>query len=305
MLGIWSGIYLITSCVFAAKFNKQNNAVESDSTKSMDNVKPLNVSEYHVSLRLRSLESVKFGNGHFCSGVMLTSYFVLTVAHCVQGVHKNEIIVVKGSTDLTKKHNETLIYQVRKMFVHESYKKEFKTYDIAILELRSNNSTKSNTKIPLGNPDSVLDLDEGTECQTGGWGATKNHDISETLKTANVKFMSPETCNVTAPFTGKVQESMLCASTSKKAGPSTCVGDSGAALLCQNKVVGLVSWGQETCGKQNLPTVYTDVGYYSNWIKSKMNRKCEIDDDYLEDSSNVKKVQLWVLHLNLLMLRFI
>lgn len=301
---ILTGIYLITRCVVIAKVHKQsNNVVGTDSPLLEGERKPLNVLEYHVSLRMKSLESVKFGNGHFCSGVMITSNFVLTVAHCLQNVRKNEIMIVKGNVALNKKDNETVIYRVRKIFIHENYKKKMKLYDIALLELRSKDVRKVNSKVSLANTDETWN---DIECQTSGWGdATKGHEISDTLKTSSVKLIKSEVCNVTEPFTGKVQDGMICAGVS-----NVCTGDSGGCLICHNTLVGLVSWGPEKCGKDNLPTVYTNVGFYHEWINSKMAslRKragagCDGLDDYLDDSSEREESQLFLLHLNLFMIK--
>jgi len=47
---------------------------------------------------------------------------------------------------------------------------------------------------------------------------------------------------------------------------STCQGDSGGPLIIDNKVVGLVSFG-EGCGRQGWPTIYTNVAAYRDWIE--------------------------------------
>lgn len=318
MCKIWTGICLITNCVVIVSAKVQNKIQQSNSEGSDPLIPgviagPSNVLHWHVSLRLKSLENVKFGNGHFCSGVMITSNIVLTVAHCIQGVRKSEIVIVKGSVTLAKKdNNRTEIYRVRKIFVHENYKKMTKMYDIALLEIRSKDISSKHfgSKISLASPDTILDLDNDIECQTSGWGATKSHDISETIKTVNAKLVESDVCNVTEPFIGKIQKGMLCAGNSKETGSSACIGDSGGSLVCHNVLVGLVSWGPETCGKENLPAVYTDVGFYQDWINLRMARtraksgnvgNCPGGfDDYMEDSSNTKNASIFLLHLNLL-----
>lgn len=43
------------------------------------------------------------------------------------------------------------------------------------------------------------------------------------------------------------------------------LGDSGGALLCNNLVSGVVSFGNG-CDNPNFPGVYTDVHQYDTWI---------------------------------------
>ncbi|XP_063706293.1 serine protease 1-like [Culicoides brevitarsis] len=280
---------LIATCVVSAKFNKQNTNVESESPTSedtdMDEIE--SISDNLVSLRLKSLDNVKFGNGHFCSGSIIKPNAVLTVAHCVHGLKKNEIVVVKGSSELATKTSETKLYRVRKIFIHENYRNTTKVFDIALLELRLKDKVKRKT-VALANKNTIKDLDKDEECQMSGWGAKKHSDHTETIKITSVKFVKSKTCNNTAPFTGKVQIGMFCAASQSKT-MSVCTGDSGAALMCEDKVVGLVSWGLETCGKHNQPTVYTDVGFHYDWIKIKMAKirpLCDIDDDDYDDGYN-------------------
>lgn len=55
----------------------------------------------------------------------------------------------------------------------------------------------------------------------------------------------------------------------------SCSGDSGGPLMVQEGgstpmyLKGIVSFGTRRCGK-GFPGVYTDVAYYIDWIKSKL-----------------------------------
>ena len=55
-------------------------------------------------------------------------------------------------------------------------------------------------------------------------------------------------------------------------GKDACYGDHGAPLVCQGGsgrwyVVGLVNWG-EGCGKPGVPTVYSRISYYRDFVDS-------------------------------------
>lgn len=50
-------------------------------------------------------------------------------------------------------------------------------------------------------------------------------------------------------------------------GTSPCAGDSGGPLVRNGEVVGIVSWGFSPCGKENSPTVFTNVANFVDFIK--------------------------------------
>jgi Secreted trypsin-like serine protease len=68
----------------------------------------------------------------------------------------------------------------------------------------------------------------------------------------------------------RIGTGQLCAGGEKDR--DSCTGDSGSPLmmrvLADNRfsVVGIVSYGPDTCGKENWPGVYTRVSEYTNWI---------------------------------------
>lgn len=74
-----------------------------------------------------------------------------------------------------------------------------------------------------------------------------------------------------------VDDTAFCAG--GEAGKDSCTGDAGAPLFCLNsstqkyEATGLVSWGSSVCGQANLPSSYTDVARYSNWLSSLMKQR--------------------------------
>merc|ERR1739844_599275 len=67
-----------------------------------------------------------------------------------------------------------------------------------------------------------------------------------------------------------VDEGMICAGIDE-GGISACSGDSGGPFACPNRngtlqLSGIVSWGMIPCGQANRPSVYTNVGYFRDWI---------------------------------------
>ena len=62
-----------------------------------------------------------------------------------------------------------------------------------------------------------------------------------------------------------------------QAGKDSCVGDSGSALMREEKskiigqqrrykLIGVVSFGPRLCGTKDIPGVYTKVRNYLDWI---------------------------------------
>ena len=57
-------------------------------------------------------------------------------------------------------------------------------------------------------------------------------------------------------------------------GKDSCGGDSGGPLVIKKRrglstysvQIGIVSWGLPECGTAGAPGVYTNVGYFMNWI---------------------------------------
>ncbi|OBS60066.1 hypothetical protein A6R68_08806 [Neotoma lepida] len=65
-----------------------------------------------------------------------------------------------------------------------------------------------------------------------------------------------------------VMKGMICGW--HDSGQSPCWGDSGSPLVCESDntwiQVGIVSWGID-CGQVSVPSVYTDIAEYSEWLK--------------------------------------
>jgi secreted trypsin-like serine protease len=73
-----------------------------------------------------------------------------------------------------------------------------------------------------------------------------------------------------APF-DKVDRTTVCAGESRA---KACSGDSGGPLFFTNgtaMLVGVVSWtGKDSCGKPEIPNVYSSVSAFETWIKRAM-----------------------------------
>lgn len=73
-----------------------------------------------------------------------------------------------------------------------------------------------------------------------------------------------------------LSNSQLCAGGKRK---DACRGDSGGPIMAEDTsnplntkwyAIGIVSFGYKVCGKENIPSVYTNVKPYIDWINKIM-----------------------------------
>lgn len=107
-----------------------------------------------------------------------------------------------------------------------------------------------------------------------GWGVTERstREMSNALLQAELIPISTKDC--AQAYKGRIQiwDRQLCAGGKK--GISSCGGDSGGPLQAQTRYkntikfvqYGIVSFGLQNCGTENVPGVYTKVIYYMDWI---------------------------------------
>ncbi|BFG02061.1 trypsin eta [Drosophila madeirensis] len=232
----------------------------------------ISVAPYTVSVRLTSRDRRKYGSGHMCGGVLISQRLVATAAHCCYNSDTKEYraageyVLVMGSTYLTSKTNETLAYYVQQLIVHSSYDHSTLTNDIALMFINGYVPWTWPTAKALPLNDQSLAV--ATACVITGWGVRiSGGSSSDALQTATVPTVSYPTCYLAYP--PYVPRSQICAGYTS-GGVDACQGDSGGPLMCNNRLSGLVSYG-DGCGKPNVPGVYTNVSYFQGWIVQQNN----------------------------------
>jgi secreted trypsin-like serine protease len=128
--------------------------------------------------------------------------------------------------------------------------------------------------------------------------------FSRLLRSVSQQLVTSDKCTkALRPFLGTFYQfpdkGFVCAYDSD--GKDSCFGDGGGALACrvgangyrkkdQYHVVGLVSWGVG-CGLPNVPSAYTAVFDYNDWIRSKIASFDPYPDNSLPSGNNVVMVR--------------
>ncbi|XP_044261229.1 transmembrane protease serine 9-like [Tribolium madens] len=212
---------------------------------------------YQAALSLRVS-----GGTSFCGGALITPTYVLTAAHCTQGV--TAITVSLGLINLSSGGVQV---QASRAISHPNYSSSTLANDIALIQLSSSVALSSTVKtISLGSST----LGSGVSVTVSGWGKTSDSatSVSQILNYVGLTTISNTVC--ANSYGGIIQSGIVCAKGSTI--QSTCNGDSGGPLVTgsgSNAVhVGIVSFGSSQGCAKGYPSAYTRTAAYRTWIKT-------------------------------------
>ena len=221
---------------------------------------------------------------HTCGGVYLGAKFVLTAAHCIGNLEDERFFAGRrihlGSINIDGERN---LYKIRNVLVHADFQKDTLQHDIALIQLE---------RVPTGfrrnlrsvNPARAPAQPSGrVPLLLSGWGYNRPASSSNAIFALDGERQAPaqpallkgdvwvqkvSVCKNNRHFRRRGIElfpGQICVGS--PAGIDSCRGDSGGPLVNPRSevLIGLVS-GSAGCGLAGTPSIFTDVGYYRDWI---------------------------------------
>ncbi|KAJ9070524.1 hypothetical protein DSO57_1007148 [Entomophthora muscae] len=189
------------------------------------------------------------GETFLCSGAFYRQDIVISTGSCSQFPAEYYWVNKKASLRRGRK------YLVSSIHVHPLFQmfNAHTKYDIAIMTLYKSSSGPAMLNV---DPGSLMDV------TLYGWGTFSSlTPTSHLLKTPG-KILSIEDCQGETAIDAA---SELCIAHSQIPGHG-CFGDIGSPAIQNNQLVGIQTWG-DSCSDVNPKTVYTNVSYFSSWIK--------------------------------------
>merc|ERR1712107_352109 len=164
-----------------------------------------------------------FFDGYFCGGSIISEKYILTAAHCADGVFKHEVVI--GAHEIRASDNVKI--NAYSPTVHPEWDSFSLSNDLAILELDEeidwasfNGNARPSCLATSGDY-------SGQTALVSGWGrpSDSSSSISPVLRKVEAPVMSQRECE---NYWGNLNEGVVCIDTT--GGKSSCNGDSGGPL---------------------------------------------------------------------------
>jgi secreted trypsin-like serine protease len=204
-----------------------------------------------------------------CAASLIGELWLLTAAHCV--TDDNGVVLanaaIRATTGVVDRRTAppAALRLVDRIAVG-AYNAGAATADWALLRLTEPVTTGA---VRLAQPRDMAGVAPGASVRVAGWGlTTEDGALSPVLNQAVMPLLDDAAC---ASLLGPLfaADAMLCAGV-LAGGVDTCAGDSGAALVTDDRrglpvEIGITSWGFG-CARPGLPGVYARVSRYAQEI---------------------------------------
>jgi secreted trypsin-like serine protease len=253
---------------------------------------------FEINIDTRPFQvALQRNNAAYCGGSILNQRWIVTAAHCVQGVPIEQLRVGIGVTEQTQIGTVGQVLTANRIIIHPDYNAATNTNDIALIELIGNINYNNNAQpIRLINVANNNLLNAGQITSVSGWGWTTPGTSSGVnhLRQVNAPIITNQEADrqldLSYPTHPQLNNTMISTGFAGSTRLGACHGDSGGPLTAANNLgidflIGTVSWGVPNCnGGVNSPSVYCNVLNYPNWIYSNIcQQNVNISNDLLSD----------------------
>lgn len=208
-----------------------------------------------------------------CTGSILTSWLVMTAAHCFEGDYY-DFDVTYVQVGLGKFGAEGTIYEARYVDIFKNYKPDTSQNDVALIWIVGSITAPFK---PVILPDPSFSLAPNTTVYAAGFGRTShNGTASPVCLEAELRTQYFGRCYKEYPYNRKFKfkTQVLCATTPdfpNSGNSDTCKGDSGGPLYTKSESNliqhGITSLGTE-CGKPDSISWYVNLKTYTPIINA-------------------------------------
>ena len=220
----------------------------------------------------------------FCSGVLITNNAFVTAAHCLQDADGFIAITNQGVSGLRGE-----VLSVNNYVIHPRYSKRTSQNDIAVGLL----NFPARIAKDIMTPTDLNHKFTAGDSRIFGWGQDQNGRISGTAMSAKQRDYSAQGKKYFKNFNIKTMIAAGSYNSTEKVFSGACYGDSGGPLISgypkNPRLIGITSFGSAKGCDIGVPTVYTRVSYYWQFIldsyKDLLNEFAEEDTNYPDPES--------------------
>lgn len=236
---------------------------------------------YARIMLIRNNNDGTFNYGQICGGSIINDSFILTAAHCVveeeiasykDAGYDLKVLVNDGDADVSY-YDTRLVNQV---YYHANYETESHTNDIAILKIEDQ-ILESYTAIDLPTKEDVEYYENLSVYSVAGMGLVEDESTCvsnctpETLQTAKMNRENDAFCGLILYGIDYPEDSAICVTPINDG--NVCNGDSGGPLTYtdiygKQQQIGITSYGSTSCENPVIPSVFTEIAFYNDWIES-------------------------------------
>ncbi|XP_025717029.1 neutrophil elastase-like [Callorhinus ursinus] len=203
--------------------------------------------------------SLQRRGGHFCGATLVAPNFIMSAAHCVDGLNFRSVVAVLGAHDLGQREPTRQTFAIQRVF-ENGFNPQILLNDIVILQLNGSATINRNVQVARL-PAQNQGVGSGVPCLAMGWGQLgTNRPLPRILQELNVTVV-----------TTLCRRANVCTLVPRRQA-GICFGDSGGPLVCNGLVQGIDSFIRGSCGSGFYPDAFAPVAQFADWINSIIHR---------------------------------